>query len=113
MKAVNEELEAKVSTKHSQVASKEQDVMKIVCQNEATELRIKEQRNKLLSLQEKIVAALKPVSSQHSELKFGGELTAERVLELVRNIQLVQNKQTCGTDSVMDAIKSAVAQITV
>ncbi|XP_059166989.1 myelin transcription factor 1-like protein isoform X2 [Physella acuta] len=113
MKAVNEELEAKVSSRQSQVASKEQDVMKIVCQNEAAELRIKEQRNKLLSLQEKLVAALKPVISQCSELQLSGELTADRVLELVRNIQLVQSKQTCGTDSVMDAIKSAVAQITV
>lgn len=89
------------------------DVIKLACQNEAAETRVKELSEKLRCLQENFVSALKPVLSQFPELGDSEQLNINCVGDLVSKLHSCCNKQSADTDRIVSAIRVAVTEIPV
>ncbi|GFR94398.1 myelin transcription factor 1, partial [Elysia marginata] len=112
LQAANEVQEAEVSAKRSEVSCCELELINIVCDNEAAENKLNGLQKKLLSVQEKFVAVLKPLLQQFPQLGDPQHLDIMTVSDVISQMHemLYQKK---AQEPILEAVKLAFSEITV
>ncbi|GFO10706.1 myelin transcription factor 1 [Plakobranchus ocellatus] len=117
IRTANEKLEAEVSEQHSQVSSRELELINIVCDNEAAENKVNNLKEKLSSLQDSFVTVLKPLMREYPCLGDPDQLNSAAVLDVVTHLQgfLKDKQRDPAGDSLpaVTALKLAFSEISV